>query len=150
MSSKGNRVRAAITTTVLAGAATGFLAGCGTDYDDDDYEMQEENVYCVDKDNNVVDPDLCDEHHGHGGGAYFFALGNWGSSYHSGQRLPHYGTVVDPRDPAARSKAGLSTTGTVKPGSTVMSKVPTTTMTSKGGSVSGGIGSGSSKGSSGS
>ena len=41
-----NRVRSALTTTVLATAATGFLAGCGSD------DEQEQVAYCTNEDGN--------------------------------------------------------------------------------------------------
>jgi hypothetical protein len=51
-----NRVRSALTTTVLATAATGFLAACGADE-----EEQEQVAYCTDEDGRIVDDDYCDD-----------------------------------------------------------------------------------------
>ena len=48
-----NRVRAALTTTVLATAATGFLAGCTAGGEDD-----EQVAYCTDENGEIVDDDL--------------------------------------------------------------------------------------------
>ena len=65
-----NRVRSALTTTVLATAATGFLAGCGS-------EEEEQVAYCTDEDGEIVDDDYCDDDYrgGGGGGLFFLYLG---------------------------------------------------------------------------
>lgn len=125
-----NRVKSALTTTVLATAATGFLAGCATDEDE-----QEQVAYCVDEDGEIVDDDLCDDDRVGGGGAglFFLYVGAFGRNLPVGTVLPGGGTRIDPRDTAARRNAGLPATGKVSSGTR----------------VSGGIGSGSGGGSSG-
>ena len=118
-----NRVRAALTTTVLATAATGFMAGCGVGSD------EEQVAYCTDKDGEIVDEDLCDDDRGGGGlggGLFFLYLGGFRSGLPVGTVLPRGGTRINPGDSAARARAGLPSTGKV----------------SAGHRVSGGIGSG--------
>ena len=52
-----NRVRAALTTTVLTTAATGFMAGCGVGGEEEDEQV----AYCTDEDGEIVDEDYCDD-----------------------------------------------------------------------------------------
>jgi hypothetical protein len=109
-----NRVRSALTTTVLATAATGFLAGCGSD------EEEEQVAYCTNEDGEIVDDDYCDDdYRGGGGGLFFLYLGGFRSGLPVGTVLPSGGTRVDPRDSAARQRYGLPGTGTVASGSRV-------------------------------
>jgi hypothetical protein len=109
-----NRVRSALTTTVLATAATGFLAGCGSD------EQDEQVAYCTNEDGEVVDDDYCDDdYRGGGGGLFFLYLGAFRPGLPVGSVLPRGGTRVDPRDSAARQRYGLPGTGTVASGSRV-------------------------------
>ena len=109
-----NRVRSALTTTVLATAATGFLAGCGTD------EQDEQVAYCTNEDGEIVDDDYCDDdYRGGGGGLFFLYLGAFRPGLPVGSVLPRGGTRVDPRDSAARQRYGLPGTGTVASGSRV-------------------------------
>jgi hypothetical protein len=54
-----NRIRAALTTTVLTTAATGFMAGCGGGGQD-----EEQVAYCTDENGEIVDEDLCDDDRG--------------------------------------------------------------------------------------
>ncbi len=115
-----NRVRSALTTTVLATAATGFLAGCGTDDDE-----QEQVAYCTDEDGEIVDDDFCDDGY-RGGGLFFLYLGGFGRGLPVGTVLPSGGTRINPTDTVARRNAGLPANGKV----------------SQGTRVSGGIGSG--------
>ena len=109
-----NRIRAAVTTTVLATAATGFLAGCGTE------EEEEQVAYCVDENGEIVDDDYCDDdYRGPGAGLFFLYLGGFRSGLPVGTRLPTGGTRIDPRDTAARQRAGLPPTGKVTGGTRV-------------------------------
>ena len=111
-----NRVRAALTTTVLATAATGFMAGCGAGGEDD-----EQVAYCTDEDGNIVDEDLCDDDRGGGvgGGLFFLYLGGFGRGLPVGTVLPSGGTRINPGDTAARQRAGLPGTGKVSAGQRV-------------------------------
>ena len=111
-----NRIRAALTTTVLATAATGFMAGCGADGEDD-----EQVAYCTDENGEIVDEDLCDDDRGGGGGGglFFLYLGGFRPGLPVGTVLPSGGTRVDPRDPVARQRAGLPATGKVSAGQRV-------------------------------
>ena len=111
-----NRVRAALTTTVLATAATGFMAGCGAGGEDD-----EQVAYCTDEDGKIVDEDLCDDDRGGGvgGGLFFLYLGGFGRGLPVGTVLPSGGTRINPGDSAARQRAGLPGTGKVSAGQRV-------------------------------
>ena len=111
-----NRVRAALTTTVLATAATGFMAGCGAGGDDD-----EQVAYCTDENGEIVDEDLCDDDRvgGGGGGLFFLYLGGFGRGLPVGTVLPRGGTRINPGDTAARQRAGLPGTGKVSAGQRV-------------------------------
>jgi hypothetical protein len=108
-----NRVRSALTTTVLATAATGFLAACGADE-----EEQEQVAYCTDEDGRIVDDDYCDDGY-NGGGLFFLYVGGFRSGLPVGSRLPSGGTRIDPRDSQARQRAGLPATGKVSGGTRV-------------------------------
>jgi hypothetical protein len=109
-----NRVRSALTTTVLATAATGFLAGCGTDDD------QEQVAYCTDEDGRIVDDDYCDDgYRGPGAGLFFLYLGGFRPGLPVGTVLPSGGTRINPADTAARQRAGLPATGKVGAGTRV-------------------------------
>ncbi len=101
-----NRVRSALTTTVLATAATGFLAGCGTEEED------EQVAYCTNEDGEIVDDDYCDDDYRGGGGLFFLYLGAFRPGLPVGSVLPRGGTRVDPRDSAARQRYGLPGSGT--------------------------------------
>ncbi|GAA3180173.1 hypothetical protein GCM10010531_37810 [Blastococcus jejuensis] len=109
-----NRIRAALTTTVLATAATGFMAGCGAGED----EGEEQVAYCTDADGNIVDDDYCDDSY-NGGGLFFLYIGGFRSGLPVGSRLPSGGTRIDPRDSAARQRAGLPASGKVTGGTRV-------------------------------
>ena len=110
-----NRVRRALTTTVLATAATGFLAGCGTDD-----EEQEQVAYCTDEDGEIVDEDYCDDgYNGPGAGLFFLYLGGFGRGLPVGTVLPSGGTRINPTDTTARRNAGLPANGKVSPGTRV-------------------------------
>ena len=111
-----NRVRAALTTTVLATAATGFMAGCGAGGDDD-----EQVAYCTDENGKIVDEDLCDDDRGGGlgGGLFFLYLGGFGRGLPVGTVLPRGGTRINPGDTAARQRAGLPGSGKVSAGQRV-------------------------------
>jgi hypothetical protein len=109
-----NRVRSALTTTVLATAATGFLAGCGSD------DEEEQVAYCTNEDGEIVDDDYCDDdYRGGGGGLFFLYLGAFRPGLPVGSVLPAGGTRVDPRDSVARQRYGLPGTGTVASGTRV-------------------------------
>jgi hypothetical protein len=104
-----NRVRSALTTTVLATAATGFMAGCGME--------EEQRAYCVDEDGEIVDDEYCDDdYRGPGAGLFFLYLGGFRSGLPVGTVLPSGGTRVDPRDADARARAGLPRSGAVAGG----------------------------------
>ena len=106
-----NRVRAALTTTVLTTAATGYLAGCSIGGDDDQV------AYCTDENGKIVDDDYCDDdYHGPGAGLFFLYLGGFRSGLPVGTVLPRGGTRINPTDTAARSRAGLPSTGKVSGG----------------------------------
>ncbi|WP_448642890.1 hypothetical protein [Geodermatophilus sp. URMC 63] len=125
-----NRVRGALTTTVLATAATGFLTGCGTDEDD------EQVAYCTNEDGEIVDDDYCDDDRGGGGGGglFFLYLGAFRPGLPVGTVLPRGGTRISPADTAARQRYGLPGSGKVTGGTRVTGGI---------GSGSGGSGSGS-------
>ncbi|MGY2127338.1 hypothetical protein [Blastococcus sp. SYSU DS0617] len=111
-----NRVRAALTTTVLATAATGFMAGCAPGGEDD----EEQVAYCTDENGQIVDEDLCDGGGGFGGGGLFFLyLGGFRSGLPVGTVLPPGGTRINPGDSVARQRAGLPATGKVSAGQRV-------------------------------
>ena len=123
--SRSNRVKAAIGTVSLTGAAMGFLAACGTEGDDDE---NAQTVYCVDEQDQVVDEDECEEAERNGGYIggfpYFFMLGNFGGNRYSvGQRIPSQytgaATRVNPSDTSARSRAGLPSSGKVSSGTRI-------------------------------
>jgi hypothetical protein len=109
-----NRVRAALTTTVLTTAATGFMAGCGVGGDD------EQVAYCTDENGKIVDDSYCDEgYRGPGAGFFFLYLGGFGRGLPIGHVLPSGGTRIHPSDTAARQRAGLPGTGRVSGGTRV-------------------------------
>ena len=141
---RGNRVRAAMGTVTLTGAALGFLAACGTGGDDGNGARE---VYCVDGQDTVVDDAQCEEAERHGGFVgglpFFFLLGGFGGNHYSvGQRIPAQytgaATRVNPSDSAARSRSGLPRSGTVASGTRISGGL---------GSGGGSVGSGGSGGS---
>ena len=84
-----NRIRAALTTTVLTTAATGFMAGCGVGGD----EEEEQVAYCTDENGEIVDEDYCDDgYRGPGAGFFFLYLGGFGRGLPVGTVLPRGGT----------------------------------------------------------
>jgi hypothetical protein len=107
-----NRVRAALTTTVLTTAATGFTAGCGLG------QSEDQVAYCTDADGNIVDDSFCDDGF-RGPGLFFLYLGAFRPGLPIGTRLPAGGTRINPRDTAARTNAGLPRTGKVAAGTRV-------------------------------
>ncbi|SFK96254.1 hypothetical protein [Geodermatophilus ruber] len=110
-----NRVRSALTTTVLATAATGFLAGCSAGEDE-----QEQVAYCTDENGEIVDDDYCDDdYRGPGAGLFFLYLGGFRPGLPVGTVLPRGGTRIAPTDTAARQRAGLPGTGRVDAGTRV-------------------------------
>ena len=112
--SVSNRVRAALTTTVLTTAATGFMAGCGVGGDEDQV------AYCTDEDGKVVDDQYCDDgYHGPGAGFFFLYLGGFGRGLPVGTVLPRGGTRISPTDTTARRNAGLPSAGKVSAGTRV-------------------------------
>jgi hypothetical protein len=109
-----NRIRAAVTTTVLTTAATGFMAGCGVGGED------EQVAYCTDEDGKIVDDSYCDDdYRGPGAGFFFLYLGGFGRGLPIGHVLPAGGTRIRPTDTAARQRAGLPGTGRVSAGTRV-------------------------------
>jgi hypothetical protein len=131
-----NRVRGALTTTVLATAATGFLAACGTDE-----EEQEQVAYCTNEDGEIVDDDYCDDGY-RGGGLFFLYLGAFRPGLPVGTVLPSGGTRINPTDTAARQRAGLPSTGRVAAGTRVTGGIGSGVGGSNSGSRSG-VGAGS-------
>ena len=110
-----NRVRAALTTTVLTTAATGFLAGCSVGE-----EEEEQVAYCTDENGEIVDDDYCDDNYrGPGAGLFFLYLGGFRPGLPVGTVLPRGGTRINPTDTAARSRAGLPATGKITGGQRV-------------------------------
>lgn len=110
-----NRVRGALTTTVLTTAATGFLAGCGTEE-----EQQEQVAYCTNEEGEIVDEELCDDdYRGPGAGFFFLYLGGFRPGLPVGTVLPSGGTRINPTDTQARQRAGLPSTGRVSSGTRV-------------------------------
>jgi hypothetical protein len=111
-----NRIRAALTTTVLSTAATGFMAGCGAGGND-----EEQVAYCTDENGKIVDEDLCDDDRGGfgGGGLFFLYLGGFRPGLPVGTVLPRGGTRIDPADSAARQRSGLPANGKVSAGTRV-------------------------------
>jgi len=128
----GNKGRSVLTTVVLATAATGWLTGCGME------DEPEEEVYCVDEDQNVVDDDMCDSDY-NGSGSFFFLMGNFGGSgYRVGEKIPGSSHKrIDARSSSARSKAGLSPTGKVSSGTRVSGGIGSGSGGAKGGSAGG-------------
>jgi hypothetical protein len=112
-----NRIRAALTTTVLTTAATGFMAGCGAGGGDG----EEQVAYCTDENGKIVDEDLCDHDRGGigAGGLFFLYLGGFGRGLPVGTVLPRGGTRIDPGDTVARQRAGLPASGKVGAGQRV-------------------------------
>ena len=111
-----NRVRAALTTTVLTTAATGFKAGCGVGGE----EEEEQVAYCTDENGEIVDEDYCDDgYSGPGAGFFFLYLGGFGRGLPVGTVLPSGGTRISPTDTVARQRAGLPANGKVSPGTRV-------------------------------
>jgi hypothetical protein len=109
-----NRVRAALTTTVLTTAATGFMAGCGVGGEEDQV------AYCTDEDGKIVDDEFCDDgYNGPGAGFFFLYLGGFGRGLPVGTVLPSGGTRINPTDTTARRNAGLPSTGKVSAGTRV-------------------------------
>jgi hypothetical protein len=114
-----NRIRAALTTTVLTTAATGFMAGCAVGGQEED---EDQVAYCTDENGEIVDEDLCDEDRagGFGGGGLFFLyLGGFRPGLPVGTVLPRGGTRINPADTVARQRAGLPATGKVSAGQRV-------------------------------
>lgn len=112
-----NRIRAALTTTVLTTAATGFMAGCGVGGVEDD---EEQVAYCTDENGEIVDEELCaDDRVGGGGGLFFLYLGAFRPGLPVGTVLPPGGTRINPGDTVARQRAGLPARGAVSPGQRV-------------------------------
>jgi hypothetical protein len=110
-----NRVRAALTTTVLTTAATGFMAGCAVGGGE-----EEQVAYCTDEDGKIVDDEFCDDgYNGPGAGFFFLYLGGFRSGLPVGTVLPSGGTRINPTDTTARRNAGLPSTGKVSAGTRV-------------------------------
>jgi hypothetical protein len=89
--------------------ATGGLSACGEDEPD-------RQVYCVDEQGNVVDPDLCDERH-YGSGVAFWPYWYYVSTSHFpvGGRVPSDWRTsrISPTDANARANAGVPRSGKI-------------------------------------
>ncbi|MGH3727271.1 MAG: hypothetical protein ACRDTU_00805 [Micromonosporaceae bacterium] len=97
---------------ILAAAVTAFLAAglAGCSSDEDQY------VYCIDDDGEVVDPDYCeDEEYGdeYGSSSYWYYVAS--SRYSVGSRVPsdHVSSRVSPSDSSGRASAGIPSSGKV-------------------------------------
>ena len=126
---RGNRVRAAIGTVTLTGAAMGFLSACGAgDAGSNGEDVEAREVYCVDEQDQVVDDEQCEEAERNGGFVggvpFFFLMGGFGGNrYGVGQRIPRQytgtATRVNPADGASRARNGLPRSGTVASGTRI-------------------------------
>ena len=108
----GKMRRHVVTPSVVVLAAAAFLTGCGAGEPDD-------VVYCVDKDNVIVDDSKCDDSTGtHGNGAFWYMMGRYSPGLTPGTRLdPGLSTArFSSTDSAARTKAGFSPTGKISTG----------------------------------
>ena len=121
--SRSNRVKAAIGTVSLTGAAMGFVTACGTGE-----ENEAQRVYCVDEQDQVVDEDQCEEAERNGGFVggvpFFFLLGGFGGNrYAVGQTIPRQytgaATRINPSDSSARSRNGMPGSGRVSSGTRI-------------------------------
>ncbi|GAA4729163.1 hypothetical protein GCM10023328_04600 [Modestobacter marinus] len=128
--SRSNRVKAAIGTVSLTGAAMGFMSGCAVGGE----EQEAERVYCVDEQDQVVDEEQCEEAERNGGFVggvpFFFLLGGFGGNRYSvGQTIPQQytgaATRVNPSDTTARSRAGLPGSGRVTSGTRISGGIGT-------------------------
>ncbi len=106
-----NKAPRIVTAAAVGISMTGVLSACS---------LGNEDVYCVDKDNVVVDEALCDESNssGGGGGGFFFLIGAFGGGYGPGTRLDgSRGQRISSTDRAGRERAGLPGSGRVSNGS---------------------------------
>ena len=104
-----NKAPRIVTAAAVGISMSGVLSACSLGSNDD--------VYCVDKDNVVVDEDLCDDTRGGGGGGYFFLIGAFGGGIGPGARLDgSRGQRISSTDRAARAAAGLPASGKVSNG----------------------------------
>jgi hypothetical protein len=96
-----------VVAAVAALTATGAVnAGCSSEPDD-------QYVNCVDEDGEVVDPDRCEDDGGrHYSGFYYFPSHK---KYRIGSKAPSNwkSSRVNPADTAARSRAGLPSSGKI-------------------------------------
>lgn len=109
---KSSASRAVTTPSVVVLAAAAFLGGCGTSEPDD-------VVYCVDKNNVIVDQDRCDDSSGTtSNGAFWYMMGRYNSGLQPGTQLnPAQSTArFRSTDTAARTKAGVPATGKIATG----------------------------------
>ena len=110
-----NRVRAALTTTVLTTAATGFMAGCGVGGEEDQV------AYCTDEDGKIVDDEYCDDgYRGPGAGLVLPLPGRVpAGAARSAPCCPAAAPGSTPPTPPPAGDAGLPSTGKVSAGTRV-------------------------------
>ena len=104
--------RALATATALFVAGTPVLTGCSLDNSDDD---QAQNVYCVNSQGEIIDPEYCDDDNGYyyGGQPTFLWItsSHHDYGYHVPRNARSHTTFFQSNSPTARQRAGLPTTG---------------------------------------
>jgi hypothetical protein len=88
----------AVKLTVVPLLAASFVAGCGD---------EEEQAYCVDSSDQVVENRYCDdEYNGIGGGGFFWFFAASGAHYGVGQRVAAGGDRIRASDRSALARRG--------------------------------------------
>lgn len=88
------RTNRAVAFGVVPALAASFLAGCGE---------EEEQAYCVDQDDVVVENRFCDDDYGVGPAFFFWSFGS--TTYARGQKIKG-GTKIRAADRAALARRG--------------------------------------------